>query len=250
MRNWIELCSDVNWEDYHGMWARKAKDGSWYVLQWTNLWDAAGKQSGMPQYDCEVKRLELESLSDPATASAIGSCGWRFGDGTRDIIDEHSGTVVAEAGTDSWTYALVECCIQYGYGAPLESFQGDHYPLRIRAQARRFAEECMRDAALVRERLARPVNAIGSTAAEIGRGDIDAALDRGSITFGTLQPDGQLVDVRHIPRRTVRACRFNILVPGHYRDDGSCRCDDPAHRATMIKEWGYSQDDFSGIPLR
>lgn len=27
------LRSDVNWEDYHGIWAKKARDGSWYVLR-------------------------------------------------------------------------------------------------------------------------------------------------------------------------------------------------------------------------
>jgi hypothetical protein len=37
----------------------------------------------------------------------------------------------------------------------------------------------MRDAALLAERLARPVNRIGTTADEYGRGDIDAGLDRG-----------------------------------------------------------------------
>lgn len=44
MRGWIELCGDVNWIDYHGMWAKKARDGSWYVIRWTNLIDAMGER--------------------------------------------------------------------------------------------------------------------------------------------------------------------------------------------------------------
>lgn len=59
MKNWIELCSDANWEDYHGMWCRQAADGSWWVLRWTNMYDAMGerdcKGDGIPQYECQVR---------------------------------------------------------------------------------------------------------------------------------------------------------------------------------------------------
>jgi hypothetical protein len=40
------------------------------------------------------------------------------------------------------------------------------------------------------------------------------------------------------------------MLPSHYRDDGSCKCDDAAERATMIREWGYTKKDFAKIPLR
>ena len=45
-------------------------------------------------------------------------------------------------------------------------------------------------------------------------------------------------------------CRFCIIAPEHYREDGSCKCDDPDHRKMMIKEWEYTAKDFKGIPLR
>lgn len=45
-------------------------------------------------------------------------------------------------------------------------------------------------------------------------------------------------------------CRFAIFTPEHYRDDGTCMCDDAEHREMMIKLWGYSASDFQGIPLR
>ena len=45
-------------------------------------------------------------------------------------------------------------------------------------------------------------------------------------------------------------CRFVIFDPSHYRDDGSCKCDDKAERKRMIRDWEYTKDDFKGIPLR
>jgi hypothetical protein len=48
--------------------------------------------------------------------------------------------------------------------------------------------------------------------------------------------DGELVEIsaREInPRR----CPHLILVGEHYRDDGSCKCDDPNEK--IMKKWGY-----------
>jgi hypothetical protein len=70
-----------------------------------------------------------------------------------------------------------------------------------------------------------------------------AKADHG-IRFGTLQPDGTLTNQRVIKRSSIQACPFFILMPEHYREDGSCRCDDPEHRKLMIAEWGYTEDDF------
>jgi hypothetical protein len=38
----------------------------------------------------------------------------------------------------------------------------------------------------------------------------------------------------------IKACPHFILVPDHYRADGSCRCYDPT--ATVMAEWGYRWD--------
>ncbi len=64
------------------------------------------------------------------------------------------------------------------------------------------------------------------------------------IQFGTLHPNGELTNQRMIKQSDIAACKFFILVPEHYRQDGSCRCDDEQHRKMMIKEWGYTQKDF------
>lgn len=55
--------------------------------------------------------------------------------------------------------------------------------------------------------------------------------------FGNLHPDGTLTDVRMISQSAILACPHCILVPEHYRDDESCRCDDSTHQEMV--EWGY-----------
>lgn len=67
--------------------------------------------------------------------------------------------------------------------------------------------------------------------------------------FATLTKDG-LSNVREIKQSDLMKCRFAIFNPDHYRADGSCKCDDPEHRAMMIRAWGYRKKDFKGIPLR
>jgi len=201
MRGWIELCSDMDWIDYHGMWARKAPSlapglggsGVWYVLKWTNLLDAGGKDFADTPYECEVKLLDLGELSDKAVDDALRSCGYKMSADRQTVLTEGNESLwIREAMPHSFSIsgpplfaddrvelAIVECCIQHGLGAPLESFTGSKWPTRIRAEARRYAEECMRDSDLVSERLDRQVNAIGSTAREYGVGDIDSAPHRG-----------------------------------------------------------------------
>lgn len=45
----------------------------------------------------------------------------------------------------------------------------------------------------------------------------------------------------------ILACPHFIIDPSHYREDGSCKCDDPTEQARMIKEWGYAPADFSQV---
>ncbi len=64
------------------------------------------------------------------------------------------------------------------------------------------------------------------------------------ITFGTLSEDGQLSNVRYLTQAQIMACPFAIFVPEHYRDDGTCKCDDPNERARMMNEWEYPADSW------
>src|SRR5580698_5212639 len=88
MKGWIDLGSDVNWEDYHGLWGRKARDGSWYVLRFTNLVDAAGKEFEDLPYECDVKRIDLSELTEAQIKRALDSCGLR----------EEAGTLISSSG--------------------------------------------------------------------------------------------------------------------------------------------------------
>lgn len=44
---------------------------------------------------------------------------------------------------------------------------------------------------------------------------------------------------------TLKSCPHVIFHPEHYRPDGSCKCNDPTEQERMIKEWGYSREDFA-----
>lgn len=68
--------------------------------------------------------------------------------------------------------------------------------------------------------------------------------DEHKIQFGTLNPNGELTNRREIKQSDIKACKFTIFNPEHYRKDGSCLCDDAEHRKMMIKEWEYSPEDF------
>jgi len=67
------------------------------------------------------------------------------------------------------------------------------------------------------------------------------------IQFGVLHPDGTFTDERRIKQSDIRSCPHIIMVPSHYRDDGSCKCDDPDERAMMIREWEYTEADFEEV---
>jgi len=62
-----------------------------------------------------------------------------------------------------------------------------------------------------------------------------------NVTFGTLHEDGSFTDERVIKQSSIRACPHFIMVPEHYREDGTCRCDDVLHHE--MDEWGYAWRD-------
>ena len=179
MKNWIDLCSDVNWEDYYGMWGRKAKDGSWYILRWNNLIDAMGEREAPCKYQCDVLRVFLPDIASRHFISALESYSYKLISWSSDDNGEYTFVVREDHEDKKWNEArMIECLVQYGTSSPLESFDGDHYPLRIRAQARRAAESYMKDSDALDKALDRPVNKLGSTARDFGRGDSLAGLRR------------------------------------------------------------------------
>ena len=163
----------------------------------------------------------------------------------------------------------VEALASYGAVAPLEQWAGSN-ARKLLAEARSESRS-LDDPDKYEAAMSRPVNRLGSTAREYAAGDFDSAIERGlarndmsaqimakmhgikpehTIEFGTLNPDGNLTNVRHIKQSDVGKCQFFILDPNHYREDGSCKCDDAEHRKMMIKKWGYTESSFEGIELR
>ena len=57
---------------------------------------------------------------------------------------------------------------------------------------------------------------------------------------------GKLVEknVRVISQSSIGSCPFVIMVADHYREDGTCKCDDHDEQEMMINEWGYTREDF------
>lgn len=47
--------------------------------------------------------------------------------------------------------------------------------------------------------------------------------------------------VRIIKQSNLLRCPHVIFAIEHYRDDGTCKCDDP--KETIMSEWGYRWDD-------
>ncbi len=69
------------------------------------------------------------------------------------------------------------------------------------------------------------------------------------IQFGTLNQDGTITNKRELKQSNIAACTFFIMMPEHYRENGSCKCNNREHRTIMIREWKYSDKDFTNIPL-
>ena len=65
--------------------------------------------------------------------------------------------------------------------------------------------------------------------------------------FSTINEDGTITDVRTIKRESMLACPHFIINADHYREDESCRCNDPGH-LDMI-EWDYKWDGMKWIAI-
>ena len=64
------------------------------------------------------------------------------------------------------------------------------------------------------------------------------------VKFGTLHSDGTVTNVRELAQSSIVACPHAIFDPSHYRLDETCKCDDPVEQDRMIRDWGYTQEDF------
>lgn len=248
MRGWTYVFGPGWWTGEDALWARKAKDGAWFVLCFTDLLDAGGKDFKDTPFECDARRVHLKELPAAEVDRALNSCGWRWqkdDEGNTILVNDQGDSM--QAGT-RLELAAVEMCVQYGLGAPLYSATGKRYD-RVRAEARREAESLLRDATALERALDRPVNAIGSTAREYGNGDITSALHRGkeSVEKGIIRKLQTAPAVRVVQAQFF-SCPFTIIAPEHWREDGTCKCNSAAERERMRKEWEYTEAQLAKLP--
>lgn len=62
--------------------------------------------------------------------------------------------------------------------------------------------------------------------------------------FVELDGKFKAVSSRTILQSQIEKCPFVIMVPEHYREDGTCKCDCPKERQRMIDEWDYTEEAF------
>jgi hypothetical protein len=55
--------------------------------------------------------------------------------------------------------------------------------------------------------------------------------------FGKLDKDGNYTRVCTLSQAAMMKCPHCIMVPEHYRDDDTCKCNDP--NEVVMKKWGY-----------
>lgn len=231
LRGWQCLSADLNWADYHGMWARPdpRRRGGWFVLHWWNILDAAGERGcaemGLGKYECAVKYVDLEELHrriDPHVGGgrtlaeeALDYCGFSY---APEGIVSPSGDVVAGASSSlEVAWVVVDAATACGFAAPLAQFFGNTHPHRVRARGKAEALRLSHHPKALEAAFARPVNQIGTSARNYGLGQLmtyDRPRDRRS----------------RVPRERLDGCPYRLRIASHYRDDGSCRCDDILHR--------------------
>jgi len=178
MKNWMFLTGDINWEDHGAKWAKcDPVTGAWWILDFENKEEWGDGAIG---YYCGIKYVDLTEVPPETIADALRSCGWSLelspSSMSMSIVNDYDGTEVASG--DAFELCLIHSLVGYGVSAPMGSEEGRSYPLRVRARARRFANGMMQDTELTAEALARPVNQLGSTAADFGRGDCLAGVRR------------------------------------------------------------------------
>lgn len=180
-KGWVELCGDVNWQDYGGKWARRDPNNArvWYVVEHIDLVEVCGSDAeGSDRYIDTVYRVDLDTVSEADIQSALDCCGIDLDDFERADLD----------------MVTVEVLQSHGTAAPMGEYSDAGYPERARAAARRAVEEMIADADHTEALLNRPVNALGSTAAEYARGDFASAMERGVLAG---RPDARLVAKIH-----------------------------------------------------
>lgn len=161
-REWVDIGSDVCWEDHGGLWARWICKDRYFVLQFENC-ESWG--DGATGYHVSLSEVDLSYPNPEALRSA---------DVPLDGRDEYGNPIGKE------TYRLMQVAAYHGHGAKAPLFDESGTNIRkLVAAAKREARQLASRAHLYDARMSRPVNAIGSTAREYQQGDLQSGILRG-----------------------------------------------------------------------
>lgn len=64
------------------------------------------------------------------------------------------------------------------------------------------------------------------------------------VEFGKVDAEGNYEKVGTLSQAAIMRCPHAIIEYSHYREDGTCRCDDPDEQARLIREYDYAPSDF------
>lgn len=174
MRDWTFLTGDVDWQDYGAIWCRKI-GRVWWVLRFENMEEWGDGAKG---YHCEV--LRVSNVPDEAKKSALDTVGLSMEE-FKELCDEDPKCA---------ELTMLDALVCYGTYSPMSSCESN-YPDRARAQARREADEFIADDKACQKALRRPINKIGTTASEMGQGNILAGLERSATKVMSGEPVSQ-----------------------------------------------------------
>lgn len=145
---------DVNWLAYGAVWGRKIAPRRYHFIELTNMEEARGRDNaGQPTYYLTLCEVDLGEVPERC-------CG----------LDDDAPTLSEDA--------VADAVRSYGVAAPLHEVSTSNAHKGL-AECRKESYRLTRDAHAHQQALDRPVNRIGSTAREFGRGDLNAAVLRG-----------------------------------------------------------------------
>lgn len=226
-KGWVDICSDICWEDHGGLWGKRAAPGVWFFVQFENMHEHLSeremREGGYAPYYAQVKQVDLGEVPLSELESAMKSCG-------PDSLDEFEESV----------HELIhaQVCVDYGACAPLDEFEGNR-AMVVRGQAFRAAEEYSKDSEALEGALDKPVNKIGSTARDFRGGNCMAGLERymAQIAGSGVAPDATknlMLKLYGCDAEAVASAPVEPAVKRVQRRDLSAEC-------WLVQLWGTQQ---------
>lgn len=186
---WMDFGGDICWETYGGSWGIRAGDGTYYVIRFDNMAEWGDGASG---YHCEVLWIDLPHIAAEQRLSALRSLG--LTPQGESLAYDSGGDLIAPEDVERVT---AEALFRHGsYGVLWQESSPNH---AVRLRSRGFEEatslivptkEAVRK---LRALKAKPANKIGTSVAEMARGDVLAGLRK--YREAGFQPQDQTKDL-------------------------------------------------------